>query len=137
MLKLSSQQYSGVVTSLQLAAASGASDKRRFTRMEIQAPIRVAVMTDNVVTRCLIALSRDVSAGGIGLCQGMQFARDEKFLISLPCNKDHIVLVCIPMFCRLLAEGIYAIGAQFESVADATMSQALCSLTPTTLKAAG
>ena len=136
MLKLSSQQYAGVVGSLQSAAASGGSDKRRFTRMEIQAPVTVAAMTDSQVTRCLIALSRDVSLSGIGLCQTAKFAPREKFLVSLPCDKEQIVLVCLPMFCRPLAEGIYAIGAQFESVADPAKSQQFWTLAATVLKTA-
>jgi hypothetical protein len=123
MLKLSSRQYAGVVASLQSAAASAGSDKRQCTRMEIQAPVRVALMTDDKVTRCVIALIRDVSLSGVGLCQSPKLAPKEKFLISLPCAKQHIVVVCSATFCQPLADGIFWVGAQFESEADAAKTE--------------
>jgi hypothetical protein len=94
MLKLSSQQYAGVVASLQSAASSAGSDKRQCTRMEIQAPVRLAIMADNKVTRCVIALIRDVSLTGVGLCQAPKFVPKEAFLLSLPCEKKPMVVVC-------------------------------------------
>jgi hypothetical protein len=119
MLKLSSQQYAGVVASLQTAAASAGSDKRQCTRMEIQAPVRVALMANEKVTRCVIALIRDVSLTGVGLCQSPKLSPKEKFLISLPCAKHHVVVVCSATFCTPLADGIFWVGAQFEAEADA------------------
>jgi PilZ domain-containing protein len=118
MLKLSSQQYAGVVASLQSAASSAGSDKRQCTRMEIQAPVRLAIMADNKVTRCVIALIRDVSLTGVGLCQAPKFVPKENFLISLPCAKKPMVVLCSTTFCRPLADGIFWVGAQFESEAD-------------------
>ncbi len=118
MLKLSSQQYAGLVASLQSAAESAGSDKRQCTRMEIQAPVRLAIMADNKVTRCLIALIRDISATGVGLCQAPKFAPKETFLISLPRAKKPMVVVCSTTFCRPVADGIFWVGAQFDAEAD-------------------
>jgi PilZ domain len=122
MIKLSSQQYAGVVTSLQSAAVSSGSDKRQFSRIEIQAPVKLAVLADNKVTRCFTALSRDVSQTGIGLYQAAKFAPKEIFLLSLPCAKKQLVIVCLATFCRPLADGIYCVGAQFESEATPAMA---------------
>jgi hypothetical protein len=119
MLKLTSQQYAGVVASLQSAAASRSSDKRQFSRIDVQAPLRLGVMADNKVTRCFIGLSRDISLTGIGLYQSTKFASNEIFLLSLPCAKQQMVIVCKATFCRPLADGMYCLGAQFESEADA------------------
>jgi len=117
MLKLSSQQYAGVVASLRSAGASANSDKRQFSRMDVQAPVRLAAISGKTVTRCFTAMSRDVSMTGIGLCQATKFAPNEAFLISVPCAKQQMVIVCRVTFCRLLVDGIYWIGAQFESEA--------------------
>ncbi|MGA2582711.1 MAG: PilZ domain-containing protein [Tepidisphaeraceae bacterium] len=118
MLKLSPQQYAGVVESLQSAAASGGSDKRQFSRMDVQAQIKVGIMLDNRVVRCFSALTRDVSATGIGLCQGSKFVPQEHFVASLPCAKRPIAIICSATFCRPLADGIYWLGAQFIAEAD-------------------
>jgi hypothetical protein len=119
MFKLSTQQYAAVLESLQNAASSKGSDKRKFTRMDVQAPIRLAEMADLKVKRCYIALSRDISMAGIGLCQAVQVKPKDLFLASLPSLKQDVLLVCMVTFCRPLADGIYWVGAQFESEADA------------------
>ena len=137
MLKLSSQQYAGVVASLQRAASSGGSDKRRFARMEVQAPVKLGLLTENKITRCYVALSRDISPTGIGLCQAVNFGPKESFLILLPSAKQQMVVVCVPTFCRPLADGIYWVGAQFESEADPATSADFRGLAAAGLKAAG
>lgn len=123
MLRLSSQQYAAVVATFQSIAAKGNSNKRMCTRMDIQAPVRVGIMAEGKVTRALIALSRDISLTGIGLCQSMKFADNESFLVSLPCAKKPMVLLCKSTFCRPLADGIFCIGAQFEAEADAAQCE--------------
>jgi hypothetical protein len=118
MLKLSPQQYAGVLTSLQSSAASSGSEKRQFTRMEVQAPVRLAAITDKKISRTYIALTRDISLNGIGLCQAAKFEKNEEFLISLTCGKQHIVLDCHSVFCRALADGIFCIGAIFDAISE-------------------
>jgi hypothetical protein len=136
MLKLSSQQYAGMVASLQSAAAAGGSDKRQFSRIEVQAPVRLAIMTDNKLTRCFIALSRDVSLSGIGLYQNAKLGPKENFVISLPCEKQHMVIVCQATFCRPLADGIFCLGAEFASLADSVRSDEFRALVAATTRAA-
>jgi hypothetical protein len=136
MLKLSSQQYAGMVASLQSAAAARGSDKRQCSRIDVQAPVRVGVMANNKVTRCFIALSRDVSLTGVGLIQAARFAPNETFLISLPCGKQQMVIVCQTTFCRPLADGIFCIGAQFESEADPAKAEEFRALAAAAVKAA-
>ncbi len=123
MLKLSSQQYAGVVASLQSAAEAAGSDKRRCSRMEVQAPVKLGIMADNEVTACVVALLRDVSSTGVGLYQAPKFGPNEMFLISLPYGKKPMVIVCTATFCRPLADGIYCAGARFESEADAAKTE--------------
>jgi hypothetical protein len=136
MFKLSAQQYSGMVTSLQSAAAAGGSDKRQFSRIEVQAPVRLAIMTDNKLTRCFIALSRDVSLSGIGLYQNAKLGPKENFVISLPCEKQHMVIVCQATFCRPLADGIFCLGAAFASLADSVRADEFRALVTATTKVA-
>ncbi len=136
MLKLSAQQYAGMVASLQSAAAAGGSDKRQFSRIEVQAPVRLAIMTDNKLTRCFIALSRDVSLSGIGLYQNAKLGPKENFVISLPCEKQQMVIVCQATFCRPLADGIFCLGAAFASLADSVRSEEFRALVSASTKAA-
>jgi hypothetical protein len=117
MFKIPPQQYAGVVAALRSAATAGGSDKRQFTRMEVQAPVRLGIISNGKMT-AFTSLSRDVSMGGIGLCQSLRLAASETFLIGLPTGKEELVLVCRATFCRPLADGLYCVGAQFESEAD-------------------
>ena len=137
MFKLSSQQYAGVVESFQIAAASGGSDKRQFTRIDVQAPVKLGLMSNNKITRCYVALSRDISPAGIGLCQAVRFEPREPFLTLLQWERQQMVIVCLPRFCRPLADGIYWVGAQFESQADSDTSAQFLTLAAATLSAAG
>lgn len=125
-----------MVSSLQSAATAGGSDKRQFSRIELQAPVRLAVMTDNKLTRCFIALSRDVSLNGIGLYQNAKFIPKENFVISLPCEKQQMVIICQATFCRPLADGIFCLGAQFASLADSVRSDEFRNLITASAKAA-
>jgi len=42
--------------------------------MNVEAPVRLALIAKNKVIRSVKALSRDVSLAGIGLCQAQGFA---------------------------------------------------------------
>jgi hypothetical protein len=135
MFRLSSQQYAGVVASLRSSSASGGNDKRRFTRMDVQAPVPLGLIANNKITRCFTALSRDISMTGIGLCQGVRLSSDETFLLALPLPRQQIVVICRATFCRPLAEGIYCVGAAFEAEADAANSDAFRRLAATVSQA--
>jgi hypothetical protein len=128
MVKLSTQQYASVVAGFQSVAAPSGSDKRECTRMEIQAPVRIGLMSGGKITRCLIALSRDISSTGIGLCQSVKFAPSESFLASLPAGKQTTVMVCQTTFCKPLADGIYCVGARFVSEATAAQLESFRAL---------
>jgi hypothetical protein len=117
MFKIPPQQYAGIVAAMRKAAEAGGSDKRQFTRMEVQSPVRLGIMSNNKMT-AFTALSKDVSMGGIGLCQSLRMAANESFLIALPTGKEELIVVCRATFCRPLADGLYCVGAQFESEAD-------------------
>jgi hypothetical protein len=136
MIKLSPQQYAGMVASLQSAAAGGGSDKRQFSRIEVQAPVRMAMMTAGKLSRCLIALSRDVSLTGVGLYQSAKLAPKESFIISLPCEKQHMIIVCQATFCRPLADGIFCLGAQFDAMADQARADEFRAIVAASTKAA-
>jgi hypothetical protein len=117
MFRIPPQQYAGVVAALRKAAEASGSDKRQFTRMEVQAPVRLGVVNNGKLI-AFTALSRDVSMGGVGLCQTLRMPLNETFLIALPTGKDEIILVCRTTYCRRLADGLYCVGAEFESEAD-------------------
>jgi hypothetical protein len=129
--KLTPQQYGAILSQLQAAAAAGGSEQRKALRMNVQAPVRLASMADKKVASAFIAITRDISWTGIGLCQHTQFKQSDEFLVGFPCGKHPIIVNCSVMFCRAMADGIYSVGAQFESVATGdliTQYQAACEL---------
>ena len=118
MLKLTSQQFALVLESLQESARSSGHEKRQFTRIEVQTRLTLATLQDKKPVRVFTSLSRDISCTGVGLMQHEKFAPEEMFLACLPSGKGLLYMVCKAMFCRPLAEGIFTIGGQFESVAS-------------------
>lgn len=117
-MQLSSQQFVKLLETLRSDGRSSGSEKRRFTRMEVQAQVQLATLQGNRVTRQYTGLSRDISQAGISLIQCVAFARGEKFVAKLPCGKEEVVMLCEATFCRPLAEGVHGVGAQFVALAD-------------------
>jgi hypothetical protein len=125
MYKLSSQQFAAVFQSLRTLGASDGQEKRIATRMDVQARVNVALFHGLDVSRCFTALTRDVSTQGVGLFMHVPVELEKRFLISLPCGKSELVLICVSRFCRAVAEGMFGIGAEFDGVADSTVVQQL------------
>jgi hypothetical protein len=73
---------------------------------------------------------------GIGLYQNAKLGPKENFVISLPCEKQHMVIVCQATFCRPLADGIFCLGAAFASLADSVRADEFRSLVAASTKAA-
>jgi PilZ domain len=118
MLKLNPQQFAGILAGLQAAAETGGSEKRGFPRFDVQTRLTLAPMADGMVGRCYTALSRDVSANGLGFFQHTGYQPKESFLALFPGGKENFLIKCTATFCRPLAEGLFCVGAQFEAIAD-------------------
>lgn len=119
MFQLSAHQFSEVVAALRaVASSSGGNEKRRFTRMEVAARIAVVRLTEGKITRLYTALTKDVSAGGIGLMQCAPMEMGEEFIVRLPCGKQQLDVVTKATFSRSLAEGIFGTGGEFQRMAS-------------------
>jgi hypothetical protein len=93
--------------------------------MDVQTTIKLATVdADGKVLRSYTALTRDISACGVGLFQYAPAETGSFFLIGLPYRKAELVLRSSVRFCRPLADGLFGVGAQFEALADkATIEQ--------------
>jgi hypothetical protein len=118
MLTLNPHQFANVLESLRKAGSTGGSDKRRTTRMEVQARITLATLTSDGPGKCFSALTRDVSMSGVGFFQHFPSELGSQFLACFPFGKGTLVLMCTTKFCRVMAEGMFGVGAEFTSLAD-------------------
>jgi hypothetical protein len=125
MLKLSSQQFATIFESLRSASASIGSEQRVTTRMEVQTAVKLATLEQGKIARCFSGLTRDVSTCGVGLFQYAPAESGSQFLIGFPYNKSELILSCSVRFCKPMAEGLFGIGAQFESLASKELVEAL------------
>jgi len=116
-MQLSAQQLSGVLLALRAAAEPYGQEGRRFTRLDVQTAVSVATLADNRVVRPFSALTRDISAQGIGLLQCMSLEYRQQVLLCLPCHKEMLYLLARIAFCRPLAEELFGVGAIFEAPA--------------------
>lgn len=122
-MQLSPQRFGKIIGTLREAAQSGGSDKRRLTRMEVQARVQVAALTGSTVTSRFTALTKDISMGGAGVFQAVPRETGSRQLIELPeGNGKSALLVAIVMHSRTVANGIFALGLEFISDADADLT---------------
>lgn len=121
MLKLTQQQFGLVFDKLRQLGSTGGSEKRLFTRMQVQAKIRLASLNGDRVLRIYTALTRDVSAGGLGCFQFAPGEIGERLLVCLPTINNEIVLVSSVRFCRALAEGVFGLGLEYEEEAGKSL----------------
>jgi hypothetical protein len=129
VLKLNTQQFAAVFEGLRNAGQSAGNEKRQSTRMEVQAKIRLALLVDvngvDSVGRVFSGLTRDISACGLGLFQFLPLNPGIRFLVCLPDGKSEMGIVVTSRFCRALAEGVYGVGAEFETIAGTNLMQQL------------
>lgn len=126
MVKLSSQQFAIIFESLQVASAAKGSEKRVSTRMEVQTTVNLAQLNaQGKIVRCLSGLTRDLSTCGVGFLQCVPAEQGSLFLIGFPYRKSELILTSSVRFCRLLADGIFGVGGQFEALADKAMIEQL------------
>ena len=94
--------------------APAGSEKRRSARMDIHTTIVVTPLQGATPGKPFTALTRDVSAVGIGLLQATSCALNEQLIVHLPRGrKPPLVVLCNVMHVRMLADGLYLIGAEF------------------------
>ena len=120
-LKLTPQHLAEVVNALQSSADLGrAAEKRRAARMEVQGSVVVSPLTkDGAVGQSFTAITRDISFVGVGLLQSKPLEEGQKLVVRLPRGtRPALLMLCVVMHSRPLADGLFVVGVEFISVAS-------------------
>ena len=95
-------------------AASAAREKRRQPRVTVSARVKVG---DPQTGREFVAVTRDLSVGGLGLIQSVMAVRGALFDVNLPRAREAPLKVrCRVTYASQWADGVWAVGAQFVSL---------------------
>ncbi len=106
-------------------AENTGSDKRRLSRMEIQTKVQVGVLINGQLRAKFTGLSRDISQGGIGLFISVPVEQGQQIVVELPAGQNkHVLVICTCMFGRVIANGIFGVGAEFTLEANADLIKA-------------
>ena len=118
-MQLLAQDLGDILTALRAAQDTKGHERRTSTRMDVQAQVKVVPFKDGRPAEPFTCMTRDVSFKGIGLLQSKQAARGSQFVITLP-KRDggSMSILCIVMYCRTLADGIFNVGATFSRTYD-------------------
>jgi hypothetical protein len=87
-MQLLAQDLADVVTALRAAQDTAGHERRRSTRLDVQAQVRVIPFADGLLGKPFTCMTRDVSFKGLGLLQSKQAARGSQFVITLPRRVD-------------------------------------------------
>jgi hypothetical protein len=118
-MQLPTRTFGQIVETLRNLAENTGSDKRRLSRMEVQTKVQVGVLVNGQLCAKFTALSRDLSQGGVGLFISVPVERGQQVLIEFPRgHHERSLVVCTAMFGRMIANGIFSIGAEFTLEAD-------------------
>src|SRR3954466_14263633 len=113
-MQLPVQLYSEVVTILKELGQPTGGEKRRSARIEVKANVQIGTLRGPGVENIFSVLTRDISQTGIGLLIARPLAQNEKFLLELPRSHNaHVLVVATTTHTRVLANGIFALGAEF------------------------
>jgi hypothetical protein len=113
-MQLVAQDFGNILATLKAAEETKGHERRTTTRMDVQAQVKVVPIKDGKPAEPFTCMTRDLSFKGIGLLQSRQSARGSQFVITLP-KKDgeSASILCMVLYCRVLADGIYNVGAEF------------------------
>lgn len=119
-IQLTNQDFAEVLEALRDSGQmSDANERRAATRVTVQTAIFAAPLVGGRPGEVRTMLTRDLSLMGVGLLHGRPVQENELYIVKLPkLTKKPVFMLTKPVQCRLLADGIYAIGAQFVSVVN-------------------
>jgi hypothetical protein len=119
-MQLTNQDFAEVLEALRGGNQSGEGfERRQSTRVAVQTAVFAAPLVAGRPGNVRTMLTRDLSLMGMGLMQSTPVSENDAFIVKLPkLSKKPVFVLVKPVQCRLLAESIYAIGAQFVSVVN-------------------
>jgi hypothetical protein len=113
-MQLLAQDYAEVLGALKALTDSKGHERRTAARIDAQAQVKIYPCKDGAPGRPFTCLTCDLSFNGVGLFQSRQSNRGSQFVIELPRREDRpLILLCMVMYCRALADGLYNVGATF------------------------
>ncbi len=104
--------------------------------MEVQGNVMIAPLaTDGTLGKPFTAITRDISFVGVGVLQSKLLDEGQQIVIRLPRGmKPALFMLCVVMHIRLLADGLYVVGAEFLNVASINDEQLMGKLGETELQ---
>ena len=113
-MQLAAQDYAEVVAALKALNDTKGHERRTSARMEVQAQVKLYPFVNGRVGQPFTAMTRDVSFRGIGLLQSKPSPSGTQFVVVLPKQIGKpLPMLCVVMYSRPLADGLYNIGAAF------------------------
>jgi len=116
-MQITSQRLSDIVAAIRAESGEDAKliNKRRHSRLEVEAKVEIAAVSKEIVPRRYSALTRDIAYGGIGLFQSVPASSGQQIVVRLPLGKGQIILVRSRIaHCRVLAYSLFGVGVEFE-----------------------
>lgn len=119
-IHLPPQHFAEVLSALRAEAASGAHERRQVTRIEVQAPVKVARYDAGVISDERTVLTRDLSIGGLGMLFDVQLPVGQELIVRLArvARKPPLVILCRVTHCRQLADSMFGVGILFHHLLD-------------------
>ncbi|HZZ43975.1 MAG TPA: hypothetical protein VFE58_13645 [Tepidisphaeraceae bacterium] len=123
---LTPQQLAEAVEYLRAHGLTGGSEKRRATRMQVQAKIQAGRLVNGRVVHSFSLLTKDISMLGLGLIQGIHVDAGTELLIVLPRMKgEPLYMKMLVRHCRDLADNLYSVGTEFLSEVPPDLAKTL------------
>jgi hypothetical protein len=128
-MKLPLREFADVIAALKgVAEKGGANEKRGAARMTICAKLDAYILKDEDLLRAFSVLTRDISITGIGVLQGIAISSSQRLVLQLPRGlQEPICMVCKVMHCRPLADGIVAVGLEYDEKASPQITKSILS----------
>lgn len=126
---LTPQQLAEAIEYLRAHGLTGGSEKRRSTRMQVQAKVDATRIVQGRVAQSFSLLTRDISMMGLGLIQGVRVEAGDELVVILPRLKGPAFHVIVAVrHCRDLADNLYSVGTEFIRTVPPDYVQTLPSL---------
>jgi hypothetical protein len=111
---LPTQSFGEVLAALRRPSDNAEQEKRRATRMLVEAPVDVSFLSDSKAPRRLTALTRDVSHHGLGMLVSTELKAADRLVVHLPRQgRTAVSVLCEVKVCHRLADGIFKVGVEF------------------------
>jgi c-di-GMP-binding flagellar brake protein YcgR len=123
---LTNQQYGEVLNFLRSCSTSPGAEKRRTTRVDVSARIKLVVLAKGSPARQISVCTRDISIEGVGLLSGTALQKGQSLVITLPRSDSAIEFVLGEVtYCGAVADGIYSVGCRFVKALSPSLFEKL------------